>query len=216
MAINAAEVEFWRLLRGRGVLPTNPRVLEIGEANWYGDVPLADAQEIALGGGPGDSAWDAAKAFYRGLLGLQTTFTAVDLHGTFRAVRHDLNEPPPPDLFGGPFDLVVNSGTLEHVFDQRRAFQTVHEATAVGGLMVHDGPTSGWPNHGFVNYQPTFFRDLALANGYEAVGESLWSQSGVRRSDYDRLTPATDFGLIVALRKTADAPFCVPRQGRYT
>jgi hypothetical protein len=212
VAINRAEVEFWRLLSGRGVLPQNPRVLEIGEANWFGDVPYADAPEITAGGGPGDDAFSAAKAFYRGVLGPRTTFTAVDLNGTERAIRHDLNEPPPADLFGGPFGLVINSGTAEHVLDQRRVFQTIHEAAGVGALMVHDAPSSGWPDHGFYNYQPCFFRDLAKANDYEVVEETVWAQQAKKPHG---VMPALDLGILVALVKTRDAPFRVPRQGRY-
>ena len=45
-------------------------------------------------------------------------------------------------------------------------FKTVHDLTVPGGLMIHEMPFNGWVDHGFYNFQPTFYFDLAAANGY--------------------------------------------------
>lgn len=214
MAIDAGAVQFWRALREKGLLPRDPRVLEIGEANWYGDVPAADVPELAGLTGE-DDPFDVAKAFYRGFLGERADFVAVDGSGTERALRLDLNYPLPASL--GKFGVTVNSGTAEHVFDQCQVFRTAHERTLPGGLMVHAAPASGWPDHGFYNYHPGLFRDLAAANGYEVLLEMFWRHRGRRKVSeaWADVMPAADLTLYVALRKDADAPFRVPVQGRY-
>jgi hypothetical protein len=42
MAIARMDIEMWEALKAKGVLPPAPLVLELGEANWYGDVPAPD------------------------------------------------------------------------------------------------------------------------------------------------------------------------------
>ena len=64
------------------------------------------------------------------------------------------------------FDLVTNLGTGEHVFDQRRVFENVHNLTKPGGVMLYMLPFVNWLNHGFYNFHPVLFADLAAANGY--------------------------------------------------
>src|SRR5947209_2563292 len=39
VAITGLEYIVFSSLRGHGLLPAKPRVLELGESNWYGDVP---------------------------------------------------------------------------------------------------------------------------------------------------------------------------------
>ena len=36
--------------------------------------------------------------------------------------------------------------------------------------MLHGMPFSGWYDHGFYNFQPTFYLDLAIANNYGNLG----------------------------------------------
>lgn len=42
MAITSVEYSLFRSLREQGVLPLNGNVLELGEANWYGDATLKE------------------------------------------------------------------------------------------------------------------------------------------------------------------------------
>lgn len=216
MALAYGDVQFWRALRDKDLLPLagSPRVLEIGEANWYGDIPADSVPEIVRGGGVGRDAWETAKAFYRGFLGLSATFTAVDMHGTPSALRLDLNQPV---LGLGVFDLVINSGTAEHVFDQCQLFRTIHERTKPGGLMVHALPVSGWPDHGFFNYHPGLFQDLAAANGYEVLLTAYWETATNRQiaPGWEKSMPVSDLTMNLAMRRKTQGDFQVPMQGRY-
>jgi hypothetical protein len=63
--------------------------------------------------------------------------------------------------------LVTNIGTSEHVFDQAKIFQHAHDLCLNGGIMFHQLPFTTWINHGFFNYNPIFFQDLAAANNYK-------------------------------------------------
>lgn len=206
MAITRGDVLMWRDLKARGLLPVDPAVLEVGEANWYGDVRPEDCPELAALEALTKvmDTWYLAKAFYRAMLGPGAKFTAIDANGSEGALRLDLNLP----LQGPPsrsFHVVVNTGTLEHVFDQRQVWETVHDCCRAGGLMVHALPMHGWYQHGFFNYHPTIISDLCGANGYTVVHES-----------YSAFAGGQDTMLHVALRKsTEDSPFRVPYQGRY-
>jgi SAM-dependent methyltransferase len=101
-----------------------------------------------------------------------------------------------------PFDFVTDFGTAEHIMNQGEVWRTVHRLCKPGGLIMSEKPAQGYLDHGFFNYHPTFFRDLAGANGYELKllktrkterGELLWA----------------------LMRKVKDTSFCNPQQGKY-
>ncbi len=195
MAIDRASLELWRMLKGR--LPVRPAVLEIGQSNWYGDVDASTIPELA-GVKIDDDLWRTARLFYSKVLDY-SVIHAIDLQGTAEAWPFDLNRPIKlPDLY----DVVINTGTTEHIFDQHQVFKSIHDQTTVGGVMVHAFPVAGCTEHGFYTYQPNAIRALAAANGYETLAE-LESQKG------------NDKILHLAWRKTDDRPFQTPQQNGY-
>jgi SAM-dependent methyltransferase len=111
--------------------------------------------------------------FYK-LLGF-TEYLALDVNTKMGAIVADLNDPddvtkaiaahrPANNVC---FDLVTNNGTGEHIFNQAAVFESAHWLCKPGGVMLHILPFTPWINHGFYNYNPILFRDLAAANGYE-------------------------------------------------
>jgi hypothetical protein len=48
-------------------------------------------------------------------------------------------------------------------------FRTMHEYTVPGGMMIHEGPVTGWIDHGFYTLHPTLFFDVAEANQYPTL-----------------------------------------------
>jgi SAM-dependent methyltransferase len=183
MAITAVEYSLFRSLRRQGLLPLGGDVLEIGEANWYGDVGVLDLQKDIQEFAPEERRgalevrlgelikrtpaplFDIAKVVWETFLH-PASLTAIDFHGTADALRLDLNKPI--DL-QRQFDVVMNLGTVEHVFNVAQAMQTIHDHTRPGGLMIHGMPLSGWVEHGFYAFNSTFYFDVARANGYEVV-----------------------------------------------
>jgi len=74
-----------------------------------------------------------------------------------------------PDRLGplaGQFDCVLDGGTVEHVFDVRRAFRHIVRLLRVGGRVVHCVVSSNNPDHGFYMFSPTLFEDYYTANGF--------------------------------------------------
>lgn len=181
MALTLVDYALFTHLVEQQILPARPRLLELGEANWYGDVTLeqladdirarvADPvrQQLLLAQlrplePPPTYTFDLVKIFYEVFLRPQER-VAVDWQGTPTAHKYDLNRPLP--LPHGHFDLVLNLGTGEHIFHVPQFFQSVHDLCAPNGWMLHLMPFQGWPDHGFYGFQPTFFFDLAAANYY--------------------------------------------------
>lgn len=82
-------------------------------------------------------------------------------------IVHDLNRPLPDEL-RGRYSMVIDCGTLEHVFTFPRAIRTCMEAVAVGGHLAMITPTNNFSGHGFYQFSPElFFRVLSEANGFE-------------------------------------------------
>lgn len=206
----------YRILRELApMLPRGGSLLEIGEANWYGDIaPDFPCRDKANG-------FTIAKDCYADLFA-PSRVVAIDFGGSPDALRHDLNASLPIDE---QFDLVINHGTAEHVFNIGQVFKSMHDLTIAGGLMIHDSPFFGWIDHGFYTLQPTLFYDLAAANGYEVCRVYVTEiRSGLvlrvgSRDAVAALAKAGEIpmnaGLFVVLRKLFDQPFRLPFQGYY-
>jgi SAM-dependent methyltransferase len=82
---------------------------------------------------------------------------------------HDLNSPRFPKALANAFDLVLDAGTLEHVFDVPTALRTLCQMTRPGGRIVHISPVSNCVDHGFYSFSPTLFADFYAANAFEIL-----------------------------------------------
>ncbi|OBI36264.1 hypothetical protein A5709_16865 [Mycobacterium sp. E1386] len=232
MAITNTELSFLLEASRRGLLPQQGRILEFGEAETMIDV--AQAIPILLEEGPRRDALLAepapdgmpqiyadAKRIYRALFDFRS-YNAIDLlpPNDYR-LQQDLNLPF--DL-GTRFDVCINNGTSEHVFNQANCYKAIHDHTAPGGVMIHWTPCLGWIDHGFYNIQPGFFHDLATANGYEILLAVLSSETmmmpiipGQITAEFVGANPGIRDSLACAvLRKTTDEPFRFPLQGVYS
>jgi hypothetical protein len=216
-------------------------VLELGESEWYGDVPPEELHDLVdrvvsdgarqealharldalLAGAAPHRGWDLAKAFYSALLDYRE-LVSIDFHGTPAARAIDLNHPV--DL-GERFDMVIDIGTAEHVFDVCQFFRTCHDLTRPGGLMIHCNPFRGWLDHGFYNFNPTFYWDLAAANGYDELMMIYTETAPLRlrqlsaREQIVDMARAAELGanamFYAVYRKHGERPFAVPAQGIY-
>lgn len=64
----------------------------------------------------------------------------------------------PDDLYE-KFDLVIDGGTLEHVFNVNNAIRNMSYMVKENGYIFHLVPAAGLVNHGFYSISPTFFLD---------------------------------------------------------
>ena len=241
MAITALEFMVLSSLREHELLPAKPSVLELGESNWYGDVLVDELEEAirrlttdpwertrqieqlneAVAAQRRGLLYELARIFFASVLGAGS-YSANDPGTPASRYRFDLNDPV---SINDTFDLVINIGTAEHIFNVFQFFKTAHELTRIGGLMMHSSPFTGWPDHGFFNFQPTFFFDLARANGYEIISVicgKIQPFEYIQVRDHDEIPHLIRAGKIpegshinVVYRKSRDSGFAVPIQAYY-
>src|ERR1700730_18172259 len=94
-------------------------------------------------------------------------YNSFDVCPALKTEILDLNFDTLPPKYNEYYDLVINSGTTEHIFNQWNCFELMHHATRVGGVMYCQLPATGYLDHGYFCYTPLFFRDIAAANKYE-------------------------------------------------
>ena len=79
---------------------------------------------------------------------------------------HDLNEPIPRD-FREQYDLVLDGGTLEHIFNFPNGLKNVMEMVRVGGHAIFLSPTNNFVGHGFYQLSPELYlQALSEQNGF--------------------------------------------------
>lgn len=81
-------------------------------------------------------------------------------------ILHDLNEPVPTELHH-KFNLVIDGGTIEHIFDVRQVMENILRMCNQDGWVVHITPSSNYIDHGFYSFSPCFFYDFYRANGFD-------------------------------------------------
>jgi hypothetical protein len=93
---------------------------------------------------------------------------SVDASGYEQAVIvHDMNTPMAPVK---RYSVVLDFGTLEHVFNVPVAFDNVAALCAEGGHVLHVLPCNNLSGHGFYQFSPgLFFQIYSPARGYETT-----------------------------------------------
>lgn len=82
-------------------------------------------------------------------------------------IIHDMNQPL-PDRYFQRYTLVLDSGSLEHIFNFPQAVRNCMEMVQVGGHFVGITPANNFMGHGFYQFSPElFYRVFAPANGFE-------------------------------------------------
>lgn len=83
------------------------------------------------------------------------------------SITHDLNKPIPENL-KNKFDTVIDSGTLEHVFNFPQAIKNCSELLKKNGQILHILPANNFSGHGFYQFSPElFFSIYSEQNGYK-------------------------------------------------
>ena len=169
-------------------------------------------------------------------------YISIDINGAYGSLNFDLNK----DIFeefkyNETFDLTINNGTGEHIFNQFMVFKNAHNLTKKDGYMLHILPFIDWINHGFFSFHPIVFADLAAANDYQIEKLALANRDGaeiiIKKEEMKMLfeqikpnKPLSSLGklikfskeklgqniLIVSiLKKINNNSFKVPLQGKY-
>ena len=92
------------------------------------------------------------------------SFDASDFEGA--TYIHDFNLPL-DKKFSRRFSVVLDGGSLEHIFNFPQAIANCMEMTDVGGHFVGITPTNNFLGHGFYQFSPElFFRIFSPRNGF--------------------------------------------------
>jgi len=132
------------------------------------------------------------------------------------SIVHDMNEAL-PDSCRGQYTIVLDGGSLEHVFNFPVALRNCMDAVAPGGHFMGITPSNNLMGHGFYQFSPElFFRVFTPANGfriekvlvYECPWKGVWyevldPEAARRRVELTNNRPAY---LIVWAKKTASVP----------
>lgn len=124
------------------------------------------------------------------------------------------------DIMNQKYDLLIDTGTLEHCFNVGQAIQNVCGFVSVGGVAVHAVPMNVY-NHGFWNFSPTVFPDLYEANGWRIlslVGHQMYGKGNALFGvpHFARFNSAPDGTILVCVaQKMSDQPFVWPVQRKY-
>jgi hypothetical protein len=80
---------------------------------------------------------------------------------------HDFNLPL-EGKYRDYIDIVIDGGTLEHIFNIQIAFANVMQMIRPGGLFLGIPPTNNFCGHGFYQFSPEFyFRVFTSDNGFQ-------------------------------------------------
>ncbi|MDH5728943.1 MAG: class I SAM-dependent methyltransferase, partial [Gammaproteobacteria bacterium] len=79
----------------------------------------------------------------------------------------NFNNPIAEDFYG-MYDLVVDPGSTEHIFNIAQAMKNISQMVKINGYVYHQTPICN-VNHGFYNISPTFYRDYYGQNGFEII-----------------------------------------------
>lgn len=103
----------------------------------------------------------------------------------------DLNQNSMPQEILGQFDVVLDGGTLEHVFHVPNAMRNALSLLKPGGRIIFLSPSTNHVDHGFYMFSPTLFMDYLLTNGFSIqtfyfIRYSLNSRKKWRAYAYER------------------------------
>ena len=79
----------------------------------------------------------------------------------------DLNSPETPPHLVEAFDVILDSGTIEHVFDVPAVLRHCTRMLRPGGRIIHITPTANCVDHGFYSISPTLYADYYQTSGFE-------------------------------------------------
>jgi len=128
-----------------------------------------------------------------------TIFDSIN-HRGFEVIV-DLNEPLPADYLE-QFDLVIDTGTLEHCFNVGTAFKNVCQSIKKDGVFMTAAPITKL-NHGYWNFGTIVHKDGFEWNGFEILDQSFY-KNGVQVSDTEinkKRIPLLIVGTAIAKRK---------------
>lgn len=134
-----------------------------------------------------------AKDFY--VYELNMLYYCIDLNGENLALTLDLEKPIKPF---GPYDLVTDFGTSEHIKNLHQCWTTIHTLCKVGGMIICENAKGG-DGEKCLNYRTRrFYEQLAKAMDYQII--EIMEEMALG-TEIDR------WNVCCILKKLSDKPF---------
>jgi len=167
-------------LRGRVLVIGKQDVWGTGQEvkRWLADSglsPQAGTVELSLKGPLRDRGFVQDISVFQ-LMGFQEVVTLDNSDFEGAQVIHDLNLAVTEPMLArvGRFDLVIDSGCLEHVFDVSQVLSNFFTLAKVNGVIIHISPSTNHIDHGFYMFSPTLFQDYYGANQFKILRHLLF------------------------------------------
>ncbi len=152
-------------------------------------------------------------------MGIQVDFVDIVASRGMEIVL-DLNQPAPPELMDS-YDVIYDGGTMEHCFNVGQVMKNLHAMAHMSGYIVHVNPLNFF-NHGFFNFNPTFYHDFYTQSGNRIASDFYALYGPVLASNVAALpaikggvaTPDKSVILAVAQKTSSAAPGW-PMQSKY-
>lgn len=172
------------------------------------------------------SSFPYADEFLR-CLGAETV-TAIDASDYEGAdIIADMNQPLPPDV-RERFSVVIDGGSIEHIFDVPQCLRNIVNLLDEGGCLISINGANNFMGHGFYQFSPEFFfRVFCEQNGFateevvltEVHGDAQWYKAtdpAVVRQRLELVNSLPTY-IMVRARKidTVDFPKVIPQQSDY-
>lgn len=137
----------------------------------------------------------------------------------FDAVKHrnietivDLNDPLTNE-FDQKFDLVIDTGTLEHCFNVGIAFKNICQTLKQNGIFMTAAPITKL-DHGYWNFGTIVYKDIFSSNGFEIIQQRYFRQGIELESISRKKVPLLTIVFCIAQRKNI-VPWIWPVQEKY-
>jgi hypothetical protein len=75
------------------------------------------------------------------------------------SIVFDLQDELPKD-YADQWDIILDFGTTEHIFDQKSVYKNIVEMLKSGGLYIAVTPRTNWDDHGLYQFSPEFYHNL--------------------------------------------------------
>jgi len=125
---------------------------------------------------------------------------------------------PLPESHCLSYDMVLDSGTTEHVFNVGQLFVNIVNALHVGGIVYYCNPLAMF-NHGYWNISPVAYHDFYRANGFEILRIDLQIRGEFIPLERERRFKMENDGkalMVCVARKVRDVPsITFPMQAKY-
>lgn len=181
MGVDRATVQF--LLNAERVGVSLERVLTIGRQQFY--ITPEDLHGLLVRNQRPCSMedtrklWNQEKGYCEPFLSFigAGEVSSMDISSYENAtILHDLNQPLPAQ-WDEQFTLVMDCGSLEHVFQYPTAMANCMRAVKTGGHLLIVTPANNQMGHGFYQFSPELlFRSLSPANGFQMTRMLIYEQ----------------------------------------